>query len=618
MMQDGTLLRILLVEDDADTRASLRRILALDGSEIEAVATSAEALERAARSSYSTILLDRMLPDGTAAELLPELKRLAPGADVIVLTGFGDVEGAISALRQGASDYLLKPINPDDLRARIALLAEHRRAGEELQRRSLILQSVLKQVNDVAIVVDGRGRILLRSPAAERVFGTVPMGAPPEDWPVHGVIFRRDTVTPYRVEDLPLSRALGGEEVSDEELFVRLPGESAGRWMSTNASPLRGPEGVEGAVVILRDITERKRAADELRRQRDLAEGLIAAAPAVVLMLDPEGRVTRFNEYAEQLSGFQAEEVLGRDFFTTFLPERDRVRIGAVFRETLEEVDTCGTVNPIVTKDGRERVLRWSNRVLRDSDERIIGVLAIGQDITDLKEAQARALHAERLAAIGQTVAGLAHESRNALQRGRACAEMLALELPDRPRALDLLARLQRAQDDLAHLYEDVRDYAAPVHVRPRPCDLAEVWRNAWADLEPVRRGRSAFLRESIEAADLCSLVDPSRMGQVFRNLLENALAACADPVEIAITCAADELEGQAALRIAVRDNGPGLAPEQRARVFEAFYTTKTKGTGLGLAISRRIVEAHGGRIALAESNGQGAEFLIILPYPEL
>ena len=108
---------------------------------------------------------------------------------------------------------------------------------------------------------------------------------------------------------------------------------------------------------------------------------------------------------------------------------------------------------------------------LRDP-EGIQGAVVIFRDITERKEEQARALQAERLAAIGEMVAGLAHESRNALQRGQACLEMLALEVQDRPRARNLAERLQKALDDLSRLYEDVRDYAAPILLRPRSCDI--------------------------------------------------------------------------------------------------------------------------------------------------
>ena len=108
--------------------------------------------------------------------------------------------------------------------------------------------------------------------------------------------------------------------------------------------------------------------------------------------------------------------------------------------------------------------------------------------------------------------------------------------------------------------------------------------------------------------------MDRSRLKQVFRNVLDNALAACHDPVEIDVDWAEGEIAGRPAVRIAVRDNGPGLNSEQRRKIFEPFYTTKTQGTGLGLAIARRIVEAHGGRITTGPGPGPGAEILILLP----
>jgi len=238
----------------------------------------------------------------------------------------------------------------------------------------------------------------------------------------------------------------------------------------------------------------------------------------------------------------------------------------------------------------------------------------VGNDITFLKEAQERALQAERLAAIGQVVAGLAHESRNALARSQACLEMLALAVRDRPEALDLIARLQRAQDHLHHLYEDVRGYAAPIKLDKVPCDLATVWREAWAHLESARKDKQATLHEVSGGVDLRCTADPFRLDQVFRNILDNALAACSPPVAIEIGAALTELDGQPALRIAVQDNGPGIGPDQRPKIFDPFYTTKAKGTGLGLPIARRIVEAHGGQIALGDFDGPGTVFLITLP----
>src|SRR5262249_37552479 len=164
-------------------------------------------------------------------------------------------------------------------------------------------------------------------------------------------------------------------------------------------------------------------------------------------------------------------------------------------------------------------------------------VLAVGQDMTSLKQAQERTLQAERLAAIGQMVAGLAHESGNALARSQACLEMLALEVQDRPEALGLVGRVQKAQDHLQQLYDEVRNYAAPLQLEREPCRLDGVWRQAWANLAVRRQGRQAGLREECAGVDLRCAVDPFRLEQVFRNVLDNALAACRDPVEVCVRC---------------------------------------------------------------------------------
>ncbi|MBI3463313.1 MAG: response regulator [Planctomycetes bacterium] len=234
--------------------------------------------------------------------------------------------------------------------------------------------------------------------------------------------------------------------------------------------------------------------------------------------------------------------------------------------------------------------------------------------IVERKQMQEKLRQAERLAVIGQMVAGLAHESRNALQRSQACLEMLALEVEDRPAALDLVARVQKAQDDLQRLYEKVRSYAAPISLVRDRSHLGEILDDAWAALAPIRKGRQASLHWAAGDIDLHCQVDRFAIQQVLRNILENALAACPDAVEIQVHWSPAQLGGQPALRCTVRDNGPGLGAEAKQRIFEAFYTTKTHGTGLGMAIAQRIVEAHGGRIAAGDSPSPGAEIVVTLP----
>ncbi len=220
-------------------------------------------------------------------------------------------------------------------------------------------------------------------------------------------------------------------------------------------------------------------------------------------------------------------------------------------------------------------------------------------EIIERQRAQASALQAERLAAIGQTVAGLAHESRNSLQQIQAAAEMLARRnLPESEAAM--ITEITKAHDRLHELLEAVRNYAAPLRLAREPHDLAKIWRCAWDRLAHRRQGRVVRFSEEVGDLDLRCMVDAFPVERLFRNLLENALDACRDPALIEIHCTAAALANKPAVLVSIKDNGPGLSDEQRHRLFQPFYTTKTRGTGLGLAIAKRIVEAHGGQIQCA------------------
>jgi PAS domain S-box-containing protein len=333
----------------------------------------------------------------------------------------------------------------------------------------------------------------------------------------------------------------------------------------------------------------------------------------MIVILRPDHTVLYLSRFAEELTGRAAADVVGQDYVSTFLPEECRTGAADYLDAALAGSPARGIETGVLCRDGSRRSMIWNAQLLPDY-EGGPAVLAVGQDITALKQAQERTLQAERLAAIGQMVTGLAHESGNALARSQACLEMLGLEVQDRPPALELVARIQKAQDHLQQLYDEVRNYAAPLKLEREPWAVDAVWRAAWANLAVRRQGRQATLREECGGVVPRCPVDPFRLEQVFRNILDNALAACADPVTITISCSEARLDGRPALCVAVRDNGPGLSPEQRRRIFEPFFTTKTKGTGLGMAIAQRIVEAHGGRIAVGPGSGPGAEILITLP----
>lgn len=231
-------------------------------------------------------------------------------------------------------------------------------------------------------------------------------------------------------------------------------------------------------------------------------------------------------------------------------------------------------------------------------------------DVTARKQAEARARQSERLAAIGETMAALVHESRNALQRSKASLEMLLMEVEDRPEAVKLIARAQKAQEDLHRLYEEVRQWAAPIHLRREACNLRDLWKDVWCLVKQAHPARDARLVEDVACENLVVEVDSFMISQVFRNIFENALEA--SPAGSTITIHCSDSAGGNEIVITIGDQGPGLTAEQQRRIFEPFFTTKAKGTGLGMAIAYRIVQSHRGAIVAGSSNG--AQIEIKLP----
>ena len=359
----------------------------------------------------------------------------------------------------------------------------------------------------------------------------------------------------------------------------------------------------------LQRIAGRRRIERELSEERLFAEKVLRTAEAIILVLDVRGRIIRFNQFLAEISGYSVEQVQGHDWFDVFIPPDDRERIRELFQRTVQQQESRGVVNPIVTKSGQELIIRWSNSTFKDERGRTTAVLAVGLDITDLVRAQDKLLQTERLATIGQTMTGLAHESRNALQRLQNALENLELEFAERPGVLKDLAKIGRASSDLRDLLDEVQTYAAPIHLRLEQVSLAAIWRLAWENLGPRRAGRDADLLEEQVADSVPIRGDAGRLERVFRNIFENALDACEDPVRVVVSVAQEN----GCRRVRIRDNGPGIPPRHRKQIFDAFFTSKSSGTGLGLAIVKRIIEAHEGQVGLIATD-LGTEFEIVLP----
>jgi signal transduction histidine kinase len=229
----------------------------------------------------------------------------------------------------------------------------------------------------------------------------------------------------------------------------------------------------------------------------------------------------------------------------------------------------------------------------------------------NLQEAEAAVRRSERLAALGQLSAGLAHELRNPLGTIRASAEMLARQIPaDNPVAAELVGYIQSEVDRMNALVTRFLEFARPLELKPVRAELTEVIDRAIAQLERHSPPFDVAVYKNY-APDLPPFeFDPELMERVVYNLLLNA--AQASPPGAAITVKTRLVEGNA--EIAVIDRGEGIPPERQEVIFNPFVTTKPDGVGLGLAIVSKIVDLHGGTITVESEPGKGSVFRVYLP----
>lgn len=314
----------------------------------------------------------------------------------------------------------------------------------------------------------------------------------------------------------------------------------------------------------------------------------------------------------------QFRDSSGMYTFRTAYPVRDiAARKSATSRSSGDSSNYHWKIVSYISPDNLSAANGRLHREFSIAGVALIAVLAavawfIARLMVQNRAARERLLRNERLAAVGEAMTALAHECRNALQRSRAGLELLAMRTAGDAGTRELLDEVQGAHNYLAELYDEVRGYAAPVNLHREPTDLQMLIQQTWSQVAEQNGAAPRPIEVEAGVPTECRL-DPRAMSQVFRNLFDNALAA-GSPAQVHVHITRGQLAGRPAVQIAVHDNGPGVPPEHRDRLFEPFFTTKFRGTGLGLAISRRLVEAHGGTITLAEPNGPGAEIRIVLP----
>ena len=356
-------------------------------------------------------------------------------------------------------------------------------------------------------------------------------------------------------------------------------------------------------------------------RLREQAE-LLDLTHDALMVRDMSGKIAYWNRGAEELYGWRESETLGRSshdlLHTVFSGSRDAIEAQLLVSGRWEG-DIIHT-----TRDGRQVTVasRWA--LQRDERGQPAAVLETNTDVTerneaqeDLNQARAQLAHVTRITTLGELAASIAHEVNQPLAaivtNGEVCLRWLDRNPPDLQETRDGVTRIIQAARRASDVIARLRALSRRGVSERSPIDVGEVVTEVVTLIEREMLVNRVSLRRDV-ASPLMAVGDRVQLQQVIMNLLMNGVQAMSGvndrPRVLTVRATAHDEE----VLVSVEDSGVGVAPEDEARLFQAFFTTRTEGMGMGLSISRSIIESHGGRIWVSRNNGPGATFQFTLP----
>jgi two-component system sensor histidine kinase PilS (NtrC family) len=352
----------------------------------------------------------------------------------------------------------------------------------------------------------------------------------------------------------------------------------------------------------------------DLRALESLHRDVVANVPSGLMTLDAAGRIVAFNRAAEAITGYGEMEVRDRPYQAAGFAEVPGVA-AFVSGGGPPPALAAGEVT-VVRRDGVRIPAGISLSPLWDQEGRVRGLVAVFQDLSDKKRIEEQLRRADRLAAVGQLAASIAHEIRNPLAAISGSIQVLQEEMQPRGQNRQLVDIILREADRLKLITGQFLDFVRPRTPLRKECELITCLEETVLLLKQRERtGAEVVVDFTPPEAPVVVAADEDQLRQVFWNISLNAVEAMPEGGTLHIVVR-DFSSDPDQLTVAVEfaDTGGGIRPEENLdRIFEPFFTTKETGTGLGLSIARRVVEELGGRIEVENRPGEGATFRVVL-----
>ena len=387
------------------------------------------------------------------------------------------------------------------------------------------------------------------------------------------------------------------------------------------------PDGADRAYAYVRDVTDEKRIGNELREANEFFKNLISSSVDGIIAADMKGNIFIFNQGAENLTGYTAEEFIGKVHITQLYPE-------VVARDIMRKLRSpdyggIGKLNPsqlnLVSKNGEEIPFQLSASLIYDSAGKEIASVGIFTDLRPrldmerkFQETHLQLISSEKLASLGKLAAGIAHEINNPLGGILIYSSLMMEDLAeDDPKRQDL-ARIVQEAGRCKEIVKSLLEFARQSEPNMEPVDINRAITEGLFFLENQAFFHNIQTIKKLGSSLPFALGNAGQLKQVFMNIIVNAAEAMHGSGTLTISTSFNRERNN--ITVEFTDTGEGIPEENLTRIFDPFFTTKDvgKGTGLGLSTAYGIIEGHGSKIEVKSKVGVGTTFTILLaPCPE-